>query len=128
MQFSHPEESNNSNFDYNYIKKVLTLMKQISIIRLVIQYIFIINLFGDVNANVIFYKLGQTWASLTGTLSIIAFFSGRREYVPFEWQARKRQKNPMWPQPRAKTHFHPLVSYSYPQIWQQWHISNKKVW
>jgi hypothetical protein len=60
MQFSHPEESNNSNFDYNYIKKVLTLMKQISIIRLVIQYIFIINLFGDVNANIIFYKLGQT--------------------------------------------------------------------
>jgi hypothetical protein len=28
MQFSYPKESNNSNFDYNYIKKVLTLMKQ----------------------------------------------------------------------------------------------------
>jgi hypothetical protein len=29
-------------------------------LRLVIEYVFIINLFGDINANNIYYKFGQT--------------------------------------------------------------------
>jgi len=33
-------------------------MKQISIIELVIEYIFIINLFRDINTNIILYKFG----------------------------------------------------------------------
>jgi hypothetical protein len=55
-------------------------MKQ-NIIRLVIEYIFIINLFRNINANIIFYKLDQTWINLTGTLSIIMFFTGQSEYL-----------------------------------------------
>jgi hypothetical protein len=32
----------------------------LSIFRLVIEYIFIINLFRDINVNIIYYKIGQT--------------------------------------------------------------------
>ena len=56
-------------------------MIQINTIRLAVEYIFIINLFGDINVNNIFYRLSQIWASLTGMDPIIAFFCGRREYV-----------------------------------------------
>jgi hypothetical protein len=56
-------------------------MIQINTIRLVVEYIFIINLFGDINANNIFYKLSQIWANLTGTDHIIVFFCEQREYV-----------------------------------------------
>jgi hypothetical protein len=35
-------------------------MRQKNIIRLVREYIFIIYLFGGINANIIFYKLCQT--------------------------------------------------------------------
>jgi hypothetical protein len=34
-------------------------MIQLSTIRIVIEYIFIVNLFRDVNTNTIYYKLGQ---------------------------------------------------------------------
>ena len=44
-----------------------------------IEYIFIINFFEDININIIYYKLSQTWTSLTGTLPIIAFFWEQRE-------------------------------------------------
>ena len=43
-------------------------------------YFYKKKLFRDINANIIFYKLCQTCASLTGTFPIITFFSGRREY------------------------------------------------
>jgi len=56
-------------------------MIQINTIRLVVEYIFIINLFRDINANNIFCKLSQIWTILTGTDPIIAFFCGRMEYV-----------------------------------------------
>ena len=35
-------------------------MIQKNIITLIIEYIFIINLFRDINVNNIYYKLGQT--------------------------------------------------------------------
>jgi hypothetical protein len=44
------------------------------------EYIFIINLFRDINVNTIYYKFDQTWVSLTGTHPIIASFGGRREH------------------------------------------------
>jgi hypothetical protein len=80
MQFSLFEKSNDLNFDQSYIKKYRHSWYEISIIRLVIEHIFIINLFGDINVNIICYKLGQTWTSLMSTHPIIAFFLGRREY------------------------------------------------
>ena len=40
-----------------------------------------INLLRDINTNTIYYKIGQTWAYLTGMDPIIAFFYGRREYT-----------------------------------------------
>jgi len=60
-------------------KKVQTFMIQKNIITLIIEYIFIINLFRDINVNNIYYKLGQTWVNLTGTHPIIASFRGLRE-------------------------------------------------
>jgi hypothetical protein len=42
------------------MKRYYTPETKISTIRLVIEYIFIINLFGAINANTIHYKLGQT--------------------------------------------------------------------
>ena len=44
------------------------------------EYIFIINLFENININTIYYKLGQSYTNLTGTLPIITFFYGWREY------------------------------------------------
>jgi hypothetical protein len=44
--------------------------------RLVIEYIFIINLFRDININTIYYKPCQSLANITGTFSIITFFYG----------------------------------------------------
>jgi hypothetical protein len=38
------------------------------------------NLFRDINANTIYYKFGQSWDCLTGTIPIIAFFLGQKEY------------------------------------------------
>jgi hypothetical protein len=43
--------------------------------RLVIESIFLILLFGEINVSVVSYKLDQTWTSLTDTDPIIAFFS-----------------------------------------------------
>ena len=40
-------------------------------------------MFGDISTNIIFYKFGQSWASLTGTFPIIIFFSGRRELYSY---------------------------------------------
>jgi hypothetical protein len=42
--------------------------------KLVIEYIFTINLAGEININTIYYKLRQSWTSLTGAFPIIAFF------------------------------------------------------
>jgi len=38
------------------------------------EYIFIINLFGNISINIIYYKFGQTWTSLTGTNPILHYF------------------------------------------------------
>ena len=48
---------------------------------ILIEYIFVINLFWDINAYTIYYKLSQSWTSLTGTFFIIVFFSVRMEYM-----------------------------------------------
>jgi hypothetical protein len=45
--------------------------------KLVIEYIFTINLAGEININTIYYKLRQSWTSLTGAFPIIAFFLDR---------------------------------------------------
>ena len=60
IQFSQFEESNHLNFDYNYIKNYLHPFDKTNTIRLVIKYIFIINLFRDINVNTVYYKLGQS--------------------------------------------------------------------
>jgi hypothetical protein len=39
-----------------------------------------IKLFGDINANIIYYELDETSANLTDTILIVALFCGRREY------------------------------------------------
>ena len=39
------------------------------------------NLFKDINANIIYYKLDQNWKKLTGINPIIIFFCGRMEYI-----------------------------------------------
>jgi hypothetical protein len=39
-----------------------------------------IKLFEVISVNTIYFRFGQTWASLTGTDPIVAFFRGRREY------------------------------------------------
>ena len=44
-------------------------------------YFYNINLFRDINANIIYYKLGQTSASVTGTVPIITFFCGASTLV-----------------------------------------------
>jgi hypothetical protein len=38
---------------------------EISIIRLIMKYIFIFYLFGVINIDVLSYKFGQTWNGLT---------------------------------------------------------------
>jgi hypothetical protein len=63
----------------NYIKKYKAFLYKINIIRLVIEYIFKINLFRDININTIYYKFCQNWAQLTDTDNIIALFCGRME-------------------------------------------------
>jgi hypothetical protein len=45
------------------------------------KYIFIINLFQDINANTFCYKFDQSWHSLNGTFPIVAQSTGRREYI-----------------------------------------------
>jgi hypothetical protein len=40
----------------------LKLYKKKYTIRLVIEYIFITNLFGDINISIVYYKLGQSWS------------------------------------------------------------------
>ena len=40
-----------------------------------------INLLRDINTNTIYYKIGQTWAYLTGMDPIIIFFYGRMKYT-----------------------------------------------
>jgi hypothetical protein len=49
-------------------------MIQINNITFVIEYIFIINLFKNINVNIIFYKFDQTWTITTDMHSIIASF------------------------------------------------------
>ena len=44
------------------------------------RYIFIVNLFGDINVDTIFYKLSQTIENLAHPKSRIALFLWR-EYV-----------------------------------------------
>jgi len=57
MQFLYLEELNNLNFNYNYIKKSINIPEtKKNIIKLVIKYIFIINLLRDINTEIIFYK------------------------------------------------------------------------
>jgi len=73
MQTSFCEESNNFNFDYLYIKSTIFLY-HISIIRLIMKYIFIVNLFGDINVDILFYKIGQTWESMTSLNLKLYFF------------------------------------------------------
>ena len=80
MQFSLFEKLNSLNFDQIYIKKCKHLWYKVSTIRLVIEYIFIINLF---KYKTFYYKLGQTWANLTGTDFIIAFFCRWRVYLSY---------------------------------------------
>jgi hypothetical protein len=41
------------------------------------------DLFGDIYANTIYYKLGQSWASLTSTDSTVAFFREQSEYLNY---------------------------------------------
>jgi hypothetical protein len=60
------------------------------LILLVIEYIFTINLFRDINANTIYYKLGQTWTQLTGTDTTIALFYRQKEYVSKKKRVRHR--------------------------------------
>jgi hypothetical protein len=40
--------------------------------RLVIEYTFMIKLFEVISVNTIYFRFGQTWASLTGTDAIAA--------------------------------------------------------
>jgi hypothetical protein len=58
MQFSLFEKSNSLHFDEIYIKKYYHSWYKISIIEFDIGYIFIINLFRDININTIYYKFG----------------------------------------------------------------------
>jgi hypothetical protein len=51
-------------------------MKQIRIIKLVIEYAFMIKLFEIISVNAIYFRFGQTWASLTGTGHIVASLVG----------------------------------------------------
>jgi hypothetical protein len=48
-------------------------------IRLVIEYISRINLFRGINAYIIYCKLSQIRANLTGADPVVALFHGRRE-------------------------------------------------
>jgi hypothetical protein len=61
----------------NLCKKYKHLWYKISTIRLFIEYVFIINLFRNINANNICYKLGETLVSLTDTHPIITLFCRR---------------------------------------------------
>jgi hypothetical protein len=65
-------------------------MIQNKCVRLIMEYISLINIFGDINVNTIRYKFCQTWACLTITSHMIAFFLGQREYmircVIYRWQ------------------------------------------
>jgi hypothetical protein len=54
---------------------------KISVTRLATKYIFIINLFKNINVNIIYYKLSQNYDNLTDTDLIIAFSPGRSEDV-----------------------------------------------
>jgi hypothetical protein len=45
-----------------YIKNINIYDTKISTIKFIIEYIFIINLFRDINVNIIYCKFGQNWA------------------------------------------------------------------
>lgn len=60
----------------------------ISTIRSFIKYIFIIDLvIGDINVEIIYYILGQTWATLTGFNLIVVSFL-KRVSKRMVWGAR----------------------------------------
>jgi hypothetical protein len=59
-------ESNILNIHWIYIKNYKHFRYKTSAIRLAIEYVFIINLFTDINADTLCYKLTQIWSQLMG--------------------------------------------------------------
>ena len=65
MSFLLFEESIHRNFDQLYIKKIVIFMMHNEYYRWIIKYIFMRNLFGDTDLDIICYKFSQTYKSLT---------------------------------------------------------------
>jgi hypothetical protein len=57
MAFLLAEKTNNFEFDQTFIQKIVNIYDT-KINRLVIKYIFIVNIFEDISVDTIFYKFG----------------------------------------------------------------------
>ena len=80
----HPPSRKSSIISINKSdKKILILMFSINIVRLIKEHIFIVNMFGDIDVNIIFYKLVNFFLKKILNPNLIPTYA---EKLHFSWK------------------------------------------
>ena len=87
-QLSYPK-SNYFNFNQIYRKDYKYLWHEISIIKYIMKYIFIIYLFGVINVIVLYYKISQTQDNLIRWFQGLIYFGTEGIYYTWDNNATR---------------------------------------